>query len=169
MARAAGVDEAVLTTGGRSEKRARGLRPDLPELAFVQMADFFAFALEQVKAQGFARLGLVSFFGKAVKQAQGLACTHAHRAAMDLGVLAGWLSQAGAPSELAAQVAAANTAAHALEILQAAGRLDLAALVGPRLLAQAAELAGAEVAVWCAVLDNQGGALFDSRQQGGQP
>jgi cobalt-precorrin-5B (C1)-methyltransferase len=166
VASAAGQDEVVLVTGGRSEKRARALRPDLPELAFVQMADFFAFALGQVAEKGFPRLGLVSFFGKAVKQGQGLPCTHAHRAAMDLGVLGRWLGQAGASEALADQVARANTASHALEILRQAGRLDLVETVGARMLLAARDLAGPRVAVWAAVLDVGGDVLYDSRQTG---
>lgn len=72
VARAAGQGEAVFTTGGRSEKRAQAFRPDLPALCFVQIADFFGHAMRQARQQGFGRLGVVCYFGKAIKQAQGL-------------------------------------------------------------------------------------------------
>ncbi|MFZ5586769.1 MAG: cobalt-precorrin-5B (C(1))-methyltransferase CbiD [Thermodesulfobacteriota bacterium] len=166
VAMAAGLTEVVLATGGRSEKRAMAIRPDLPAQAFVQIADFFGFALERAAALGFAVVGLVSYFGKAVKQAQGLICTHAHRADMDLAPLAQWLAAAGAPPELCAQVAAANTARHALEMLIAAGRSELAAVVGPRLIEAARGLMGPGPGLWAAVLDAEGGLLYRGHQEG---
>lgn len=165
VAAAAGLTEVVLATGGRSEKRAMALRPDLPAQAFVQIADFFGFALERAAALGFTVVGLVSYFGKAVKQAQGLICTHAHRADLDLAPLAQWLAAAGAPPELCAQVATANTARHALEMLAAAGRSELAAVVGPRLLRAARGLMGPGPGLWAAVLDAEGGLLYRGHQE----
>jgi cobalt-precorrin-5B (C1)-methyltransferase len=168
VAKAAGLTEVVLTTGRRSEKCAQALRPDLPELAFVQIADYFAFALGKTAELGLVRVGLVSFFGKAVKQAQGLACTHAHRAPLDLAALAGWLAEAGAPSDLTRAVAGANTALHALEMLRQAKALGLVGAVGTRMLAAARDLAGGGLEPWCAILDNGGGTvLYDSRVKGG--
>jgi len=166
VARAAGIGETVLTTGGRSEKRAMALRPDLPPQAFVQIADYFAFALTAAVKAGMTRIGLVSYFGKAVKQAQGLACTHAHRAAMDLATLADWLREAGAPADLAAQVAGANTARHVLELLTEAGRLDLTALVVPRLIAAARRIVGPGPELWVVMLDSEGGVLDRGEQPG---
>ena len=63
-----GLGEVVFTTGRRSEKRAMALRPDLPEVSFIQIADFFFHAMQEAAHQGLAKIGLVSFFGKAVKQ-----------------------------------------------------------------------------------------------------
>ncbi|MFH1057910.1 MAG: cobalt-precorrin-5B (C(1))-methyltransferase CbiD [Pseudomonadota bacterium] len=166
VAVAAGIREVVFTTGGRSEKRAMALRPDLPAQAFVQIADFFGFALERAAALDFARVGLVSYFGKAVKQAQGLICTHAHRADLDLAPLAQWLAAAGASPELCAQVVTANTARHALEMLVAAGRGELAAAVGPHMLAAARGMLGPGPALWAAVLDLEGAVLYRGRQEG---
>lgn len=40
VAREQGLDEVVLTTGGRSERYAMAALPHLPEQAFVQMGDF---------------------------------------------------------------------------------------------------------------------------------
>ncbi len=166
VAWAAGAAEVVLTTGGRSEKRAMALCPDLAELCFVQIADFFGFALQEAAHRGFKRLGLVSYFGKAVKQAQGLVYTHAHQAAMDLGRLAAWLAEAGAPAALAQEIGRANTARHALDLLRQAGRLDLSAVVGARLLAAARGLAGPGPKLWAALLDYDGRVLYRAEEEG---
>ena len=162
VARAAGLSEVVLTTGGRSEKRAMQLRPDLPETAFIQIADFFGFALEEAVRQGFARAGLVSFFGKAVKQAQGLHYTHAHKAPMDLEKLSEWFKAAGAPAELVEEVSRANTARHALEALRENQALYLVTLVGRRMLASAADLAGGGLGLWGKIIDYDGTVLFEN-------
>jgi len=163
VAWAAGQNEVVLTTGGRSEKRARALRPDLPELCFAQIADFFGHALQGARQQGFKRLGVVCFFGKAIKQAQGLACTHAHRAPLELSRLAGWLGQAGVGEGLCQEVRQANTARHALEILEQAGRLDLVAVVGRRLLQSMALLAGPGPGLWAVIVGYEGQVLFEGQ------
>ncbi|MCB2185259.1 MAG: cobalt-precorrin-5B (C(1))-methyltransferase [Deltaproteobacteria bacterium] len=169
VAAAAGITEIVFTTGGKSEKRAMALRPDLNELAFVQIADFFGYAFERAGQEGFARLGLVSFFGKAVKQAQGLVYTHAHKAPMELDPLAAWLREAGAAEGLARQVRGANTARHALEMLREAGRLDLARVCGPRMLTAMRGFAGPGPALWAMILDYDGALLFEGRQEGDRP
>jgi cobalt-precorrin-5B (C1)-methyltransferase len=165
VARAAGQTEVVLTTGGRSEKQAQALRPDLPELCFVQIADFFGHALQQAREQGLGRLGVVCYFGKAIKQAQGLTCTHAHRAPLELMRLAGWLEEAGAEGPLCQEVRQANTARHALEILTLAGRLDLVAIVGQRLLESMALLAGPGPGLWALILGYEGQVLFQGRRE----
>lgn len=164
VARADGHGEVVLTTGGKSEKRAMTLRPDLPEVCFVQIADFFGHALRQAGRHGFQKVGVVCFFGKAIKQAQGLDYTHAHKAPLELARLAGWLSEAGAAHALCQEVRQANTARHALEILEQAGRLDLVEVVGQRLLAAIASLAGGGLDSWAVILDYEGQVLFQGRR-----
>ena len=168
VARAAGLSEIVLTTGRRSEKRAMAIRPDLPDTAFIQMADFFCFALEQSAKRGMSRIGLVSFFGKAVKQAQALPCTHAHQAPMDLDRLAGWLARSGADQSLAAEAGRANTARHALEVLRGAGRLDLCPLVGQKALFAMRRFAGPAPELWCVVMDYDHSILYKGSLEPGQ-
>lgn len=167
VARAEGVREAVLTTGGKSEKRAMALRPELPETAFVQIADFFGYALGACNSMGILRIGLVSFFGKAVKQAAGLEYTHAHKAAMDLPLLSQWLCEAGLDDQIGAEIAGANTARQALEILRDVGRLDLAGDVGRRMLPSARKFAGAGPDLWAMIIDYDGTVLYQGQQQGG--
>ncbi len=166
VAISSGVREVVLTTGRRSEKRAMALRPDLPELAFIQMADFFSHAMGEAARLGLRKIGLVSFFGKAVKQAMALPCTHAHRAPMDLDRLARWLGEAGAPRELTRQVAGANTARHSLEVLRLAGRLDLAPEVGRRMLGAMRRFAGPGPELWAVMMDYDHSLLFEDALPG---
>ncbi|ADK85820.1 cobalamin biosynthesis protein CbiD [Desulfarculus baarsii DSM 2075] len=168
VATAAGLSEVVLTTGGKSEKWAQALRPDLPEAAMIQIADFFGYALAACAKAGLRQVGLVSFFGKAVKQASGLEYTHARQAVMDLAQLAEWLGQAGLDQAAAQSVAQANTARHALDLLRELGRLELVSQVGRRMLTAAEHWAGPGLRPWAVVLDYDGQPLWDSRAQGGQ-
>ena len=168
VAQALGLREVVLTTGGKSEKQAMKMRPDLPEPAFVQIADYYGFALDEVKRRAFARLGLVSFFGKAVKQAQDLDNTHARVSTMDLASLAGWLTEAGADKGLAEEVVQANTARHALEILRAHNSLSLVEEVGRRMTASVTRRSGEDTAVWVRIIDFDNTILYRSSEDGGK-
>ncbi|MDR1080923.1 MAG: cobalt-precorrin-5B (C(1))-methyltransferase CbiD [Deltaproteobacteria bacterium] len=168
IARAQGLDECVLTTGGRSEGLARSERPDLPEEAFVMIADFFAGGLKLAARRGFRTTGLAVFFGKAVKQAAGHAYTHAHRTEMDLVPLAGWLP--GLPEGAAAKVMASNTALAALDAIKGAGCLNLVPEVARRALASARGFAGPGPDLWMRLFDFDGSVLaFETLAGDGTP
>ncbi len=166
VAKEMGIKVVVLTTGGRSEKRAMSLRPDLPEAAFIQIADYFGFALKQIRQSGLAEVGLVSFFGKAVKQAKGLVYTHAHKAPMDLARLASWLKEDGAGEDLAAQVTGANTARQALDIMKNEEALDRIGVVGTRMLSSARGFLGPKANLWGIIIDYDGTVLYEDRNPG---
>jgi cobalt-precorrin-5B (C1)-methyltransferase len=85
VARAAGVREVLLTTGGRSETFFRHHHPE-PWTA-IQVADHVAFALRQAAHQGMVRVHWALFLGKLIKQAQGMPCTHARFGGLDMGKL----------------------------------------------------------------------------------
>jgi cobalt-precorrin-5B (C1)-methyltransferase len=143
VARAAGLTHVILSTGGRSERLARADLPGVPELACVQFADFFAPALQAAASRGFARVTLSMFFGKLAKQAQGLPNTHARSAPLDLAALAAACAEAGLAPEAVAQVAAANTALAAQEIILASPAAEAClAAVAARALACARKFAG---------------------------
>jgi cobalt-precorrin-5B (C1)-methyltransferase len=157
LARAMGLREVALTTGRQSENLARGRRPDLPEEAFVQMADYFGDSLK--KAAGFETVNLAVFFGKAVKQAAGLANTHAHRRDQDPALLAEWLASAAPPAVLAG-LKAAPTARAALALLKEAGLADPAAqVVAARVLASARLWAGPGPKLRLMIFDYDGALL----------
>lgn len=163
---AAGGDEAVLTTGGKSEKRAMALRPDLDPAAFVQIADFFAYGLRRCAKAGLRRIVLVSFFGKAVKQAKGLEYTHARTQPLDLDLLAQWFKEAGAGQDLCGRVREANTARQVMEILEEAGRVDLVEPVGKRMLASMRKFAGPGPELEAVIIGFEQGILFRETDKG---
>ena len=73
---------------GKSERFARAFFRNSRREAFVQIADFFSFAVREARRFGFSRIIHSVFFGKAIKMAQGLPYTHAHSVPLDLDFLA---------------------------------------------------------------------------------
>ncbi len=117
VARAAGR-ELVLSTGGKSERFARRFLTNLAEESFVQIADFYGFSLEAAVNLGFHKVTHSVFIGKLVKMAMGLHHTHASSGNMDLGILADIARETEESEQLIERLAGANTARHALEIMQ---------------------------------------------------
>ncbi|HDM75315.1 MAG TPA: cobalt-precorrin-5B (C(1))-methyltransferase [Deltaproteobacteria bacterium] len=124
VARARSLDTIVLSTGGRSERLAGELLGNMPEEAFVQVADFFEFSLKEAARRGFKHIILSCFFGKLVKMAQGCKYTHARKSSLDLQALSGWCLEEGMPPQDAKKVAIANTAIEALGIILEADQSD---------------------------------------------
>ena len=160
VARAAGLDEVVLTTGRQSEKLGQAARPDLPPEAFVQVADFFGDSLKMAAERGFAKIGLAVFFGKAVKQAAGHYNTHAHRNDQDTAALADWLADS-IDADTDEGIRRSLTARAALDLLRAAGRLELTGAVAERALAEARRHGGSGADLWMMIFDYDGLKLAD--------
>jgi len=114
---AANVLTPCLTTGGRSERFLRQVRPQTPETACVQVADFFSYSMREVGRRGFDSVLWGVFFGKLVKQAQGHRYTHARSSELDLKILADWCGGCGVDRDVCREIASANTAMQALELL----------------------------------------------------
>lgn len=83
VAKAAGCEHVVVTTGGRSEKYAMAQYPELPEEAFIEMGDFVGFTLKHCKRLGIKQVSLVGMMGKFSKVAQGVMMVHSKSAAID--------------------------------------------------------------------------------------
>jgi len=120
VAAAAGCAEVVACTGGRSEAYARAFRPDLPEVAFIEMGEFTGHILRRARELELEAVTLAGMIGKLSKIACGHLMTHAAGNQVDLGYLAGVCLRAGGPRELAEAISQANTARHAQELAQAA-------------------------------------------------
>lgn len=153
--------EVVLSTGGKSERYAQQILTAWPAEAFVQIADFYAFGVKEARNKGFGGIVHSVFFGKVLKMAQGHAYTHAHRVALDLQPLAEWVRQLGYPTELSSQVAGANTARHALELLLEWGAEQVIGVAARAALEQSLLLAGEQMRVRLLLFDYDGTLLAD--------
>ncbi len=124
FARKHGCTSVVLSTGGKSEKYAKRLLSNLPDEAFVQIADFFEFSVVKAYELGFSELIHALFFGKTLKMALGYKYTHAHSSNLDIeGFVKKHLFNI--PKQLAEEIKQANTARHMLDILKRRNRLDI--------------------------------------------
>ncbi len=117
VAKAAGCDHLVITTGGRSEKFAMAQYPQLPEEAFIEMGDFVGFTLKHCKRQNIAHVSLVGMMGKFSKVAQGVMMVHSKSAPINFEFLANLARAAGAKEDIVEQVLTANTAAQVGDLM----------------------------------------------------
>ncbi len=117
MAKAEHRVTVALSTGGRGQQCLQAVIPDHACTAFVQAGDHPGFALRRAAKMGFPSIIWGGFWGKLVKMAQGRPQTHARLFTTNLPALAGIAREHGIGPDAAAAVARANTARHALEIL----------------------------------------------------
>ncbi len=127
----------VMSTGGKSERFARRLLTSLAEESFVQIADFYGFSLEAAARLHFDKVTHSVFIGKLVKMAMGLHYTHASSGNMSLGILAKIAGETNIPEGVIDKLASANTARHALEIMQ---QTHTVGRIIPKLSARAIEV-----------------------------
>jgi cobalt-precorrin-5B (C1)-methyltransferase len=156
-----GCGAVVLSTGGKSERLARTILSDWPDDAFVQIADFYAFALDEARQRGFQRGVLSVFFGKAVKMAQGHPYTHARSVPLDLGPVARQAREAGYPTVFCRELAGANTAREALDLLLAQRAEDLLRTVGAGVLEQSRRIVENSMALRLLLFGYEGSLLLD--------
>ncbi len=121
VAAANSIDHIVLSTGGRTEKFAAQLYPELPEMAFVEMGIFTGACLQRTAERGVSRVSIGCMIGKLAKIAAGKMQTHVAGNQVDCTFLAGVAREAGGAESLVAQIAGANSARHVQELVQAAG------------------------------------------------
>lgn len=120
---AQGLPTLVLATGGRTEKAAMRLLPDLPPVCFVEVGDFTGAALKQAVSAGLRDVVFVGMAGKLTKLASGVLMTHYTRSKVDTAVLVEVTAEAGGGPALLEAVRGANTARHAYEMWEAGGLL----------------------------------------------
>ena len=120
-----GQDTVVLTTGGRTEKFVIASLPELEPACFVQMSDFLGPALDTCVKESIKQVIIGGMVGKLTKMAQGEVITHANRKAVNTDLLAEIAKSCGAPDDVCAEIAAAETARFAAERMEDLG-LDAA-------------------------------------------
>lgn len=123
---AQGEDTLVLSTGGRTERAAIRLLPDLPEVCFIEVGDFTGAAIREAVDRGLRNVVFVGMAGKLAKLAAGILMTHYTRSKVDTELLARITAEAGGDAPTVAAAAVANTARHAYEIWLEAGLLPRA-------------------------------------------
>ncbi len=121
VAAANSLRHIVLTTGGRSERFAGVIYPELPEMAFVQMGIFTGDSLKRAVARGVPTVTVCGMIGKIAKLAAGQMQTHVAGGSVDVAFLADVARDAGAPAELIEAIAHANTGLHVEALIDAAG------------------------------------------------
>lgn len=117
------VPTLVLATGGRTERAAMRLLPDLPLVAFVEVGDFTGAALRRAVEHGLSEVVFVGMIGKLSKLAGGLVTTHYTRSKVDTGLLADISTAHGVSADVVAEIRAAPTARRAYELWTEHGTL----------------------------------------------
>lgn len=116
----------VLCTGARTEAGARALRPELPDVCFVEVGDFTGAALRMALERGIGEVVFVGMAGKLTKLGAGVLMTHYTRSKVRTGLLGEITRAVGGTEEAAAQIDVANTARHAHELWEKYGLLERA-------------------------------------------
>lgn len=146
VARAVGVNEVVLATGRRTERFAQALLP-LPEEAFIEVADFMRFGLEEAVQHAFQRVFVAALIGKLSKMAKGELETHSRDTPTDIPFLVSLARRSGAPDSLLRQMLEANTARQVLALALSQGLWSFPTLVAQAAAEHAARAVGWRVAL----------------------
>lgn len=162
-----GQDTVVLTTGGRTEKFVIAALPELEQGCFVQMGDFLGPALDTCVKEGIKQVIIGGMVGKLTKMAQGEVITHANRKAVSTDLLAEIAKGCGAPEDVCAEIAAAETARFAAERMEDLG-LDAAfyQALAKRTIDTLSKRYPSKFGVRVMVCDFSGNALADVRSEG---
>ena len=116
VAAAQGERTIVLATGSRSEKAAQRLRPDLPEVCFVEVGDFTGIALRRAATRNMTDALFVGMAGKITKLAAGVMMTHFHRSKVDGELMADVARLTNSPASVIEAATATETARHFFEV-----------------------------------------------------
>ncbi len=119
VAKALGIREVILSTGGRSEGFAHRVFAWFPEEALIQMGDFVGFSLRLLRIMGFERAILGMMIGKLAKLACGFSNTHAQHGDIPLSLLQEVLRGLNPPLEIWEAALQIHTARGFLELLKA--------------------------------------------------
>ena len=154
VARAAGEGTVAGCTGSTSEAAAQALL-GLPAHAMIDMGDFAGGMLKYLRTHPVPRVVIGGGFAKIAKLAQGHLDLHSGRSQVDLGWLSAIAREAGADGSISQRIAAANTAAEALSIADAA-HLPIADRVAAMAQATAIATAGPGMEIGILVYDRAG-------------
>jgi cobalt-precorrin-5B (C1)-methyltransferase len=147
VAREAGLEEVVLSTGRTSEKGAQQLL-ELPEEAYAMMGDYLEFSLKEAALRQFKTIHLSGMWAKIIKAALRVPQTHVRNGALEMADAAGLLAGLGAEGELLHRIEQSNTAREMYEHLEAAGKTGLVEAVCLKAREYCRDTTGAVVRVY---------------------
>jgi cobalt-precorrin-5B (C1)-methyltransferase len=159
LARTAGIDCVVLTTGGRSEAFAMQLYPDLDEAAFIQAGDFIGAALTAARKQKMQRAVIVGMIGKLSKMADGRTQTHQAGSSVNMEMLSRLAAEQGAAESVQQEILSANTARHVLEICERNNLHGICDLICRHVVDVMTEYVHRDLEIVCHLMDFEGGEL----------
>jgi len=116
-----GLRHLVLTTGGRSEKYAAGLYPQLDPMSFIEAGEFIGFSLKKCETMHVHKITLSGMMGKLSKVAAGVLMVHSSKSPVDFVFLSKIAEEAGADAALVEKIKTANTAGEVGEWMNGAG------------------------------------------------
>ncbi|EMK01802.1 MULTISPECIES: cobalt-precorrin-5B (C(1))-methyltransferase [unclassified Leptospira] len=121
VAREYGEQSIVLTTGGKSEKFAMDLLPNMNEIAFIQVGDFIGTGIKTAIKEDIHHVVIVGMIGKLSKMADGVMMTHRGGSSVNTKMLANIARSLEIPETICSSIEAANTARHVLDICKESG------------------------------------------------
>ena len=157
----------MLTTGGKSEAYAMKLYPALPEEAFIQVGDFIGTGVKHCARRGIRARHRRRHDGQAVEDGQRQDADARRRLGGEHGApgRAGRRSWARAEAVLA-EIRAANTARHVLELCQREGLGGVTALVCRRVARTAAATPEARSTCTRSLVDFNGSTASGDAREG---
>ncbi len=159
VARERDIETLVLTTGGKSEAYAMRLFPELTDESFVQVGDFIGVGVRHAARRNARLVRVVGMIGKLSKMADGQTMTHAAGSEVNMDLLASIARDLGARDEIVAEIRAANTARHVLELAAREGLTRLCDAICARVAQQLARHAGGSLPVHAYLVDFNGTLL----------
>lgn len=124
VARAAGLNDIVLSTGRTSEKGAQKVLA-LPIESYAMMGDFLKFSLQEAASNNFTTIHYAGMWAKVMKAALQIPQTHVRNGALEVEQATQLLIELGAPPLLSEKLIACNTAREMLFYLKQEKRHDL--------------------------------------------
>ncbi|MDH3329010.1 MAG: cobalt-precorrin-5B (C(1))-methyltransferase CbiD [Desulfobulbaceae bacterium] len=147
VARAAGLNEVVLSTGRTSERGVQDM-VRLPEEAYAMMGDYLEFSLKNAALRGFEKIHLAGMWAKIMKAAMKIPQTHVRHGALEMKDGAAFLKLLGAEGALLKKLESSNTAREMFGHLVEAGRTDLVLAVCERARVYGEDVAKVPVRVY---------------------
>ncbi|EMS88771.1 cobalt-precorrin-5B (C(1))-methyltransferase [Leptospira noguchii] len=159
MAKEYGINTIVLTTGGKSEKFAMDLLPNLNELSFIQVGDFIGTGIKTSVKESIRHTIIVGMIGKLSKMADGVMMTHRGGSSVNTKMLSMIARSVGVPKEIAVKIQNANTARHVLEVCKASGYEIIATKICEIVAEKCSIHAGTNIMISCYMVDFDGKLL----------